>query len=89
MYLRFNFEKIYPAVFEIPRSQDFFTKNQKNFYQINNFEFRKKTKNSFKKFQKASFNSNWSIRQNIAGEAGDGDGTQNNTSHHFSKMGGR
>ena len=33
--------------------------------------------------KKASFNSNRDIRQNIAGDSGDGNGTQNNTPRHF------
>ena len=44
------------------------------------------------KFQKASFNSNRDIRQNILGDFGDGgygDGTPKYTSRRFSKMGGR
>ena len=43
------------------------------------------------KFQKASFNSNRDIRQNIRGDGGDGrdgDGTQNNTSRRFQKRAG-
>ena len=41
-------------------------------------------------FQKASFNSNRDIKRNILGDVGDagyGNGPQNNTSHHFSKNG--
>ena len=41
------------------------------------------------KFQKASFNSNQDIRQNVAGDGRDGKQTQNNTSCRFSKMGWR
>ena len=41
------------------------------------------------KFQNASFNRNREIRQNVGLDGGDGDGPQNNTSLHFSKMGGR
>ena len=62
----------------------------------NKFEFRKKTKKHFSniifaniahvKFKKASFNSNQDIKKNVTG---DGDGTQNNMSRHFSKTGGR
>ena len=44
---------------------------------------------AYAKFQKASFNSNRDIRQNIRRDGGCGDGTQNNTSRHFSKTGGR
>ena len=43
------------------------------------------------KFQKASFNSNRDIRQNIRGDGGDrgyGDRTQNNTSRRFQKRAG-
>ena len=40
------------------------------------------------KFQKASFNSNRDIRQNICRDGGDGDGTQNNTSRRFQKRAG-
>ena len=39
-------------------------------------------------FKKASFNSNRDIRQNIRGDGGDGDGTQNNTSRRFQKRAG-
>ena len=68
---------------------------------MNNFWFKKNIKHFSNivfayivhaKFQRASFNSNRDIKQNIGGDAGDGgygDGTQNNTSHHFSKTGGR
>ena len=46
MHLYLNFMKIQLVVFEILRSQDLFFKNcQKSLYQINNFEFRKKTIN--------------------------------------------
>ena len=58
---------------------------------MNNFKFKKNLKTFFSnivfayiahaKFQKASFNSNRDIRQNIRGDGGgggDGDGTQNN-----------
>ena len=44
------------------------------------------------KFQKASFNTNRDMRQNVGLDNGDGeygDGPQNNTSRRFSKMGGR
>ena len=40
------------------------------------------------KFQKASFNNNRDIRQNIYGDGGDGDGTQNNTFCRFQKRAG-
>ena len=40
------------------------------------------------KFQKASFNSNRDIKQNIRGDGGDGDGPQNNTSGRFQKRAG-
>ena len=40
------------------------------------------------KFQKASFNSNRDIKQNIRGDGGDGDGPQNNTSRRFQKRAG-
>ena len=39
-----NCVNIHPAVFEMPRGQ-FFTKNFKNLYQMNNFKFKKKSKN--------------------------------------------
>ena len=39
-----NFVKIHPAVFEFPRAEDFFTKNLKNLYQMNNFIFEKNLK---------------------------------------------
>ena len=39
-----NFVKIHPVVFEIPRAEDFFTKNFKNLYQMNNFKLKKKSK---------------------------------------------
>ena len=68
---------------------------------MNNFKILKKSKKHFSnivfayivhaKFQKASFNSNWDIRQNIRGDGGDGgygDGTQNNTSRRFQKRAG-
>ena len=76
--------KIHQAVFEIPCSQ-YFLQFKKKTYQINNFEFRKKTKNILEllflhilhvNFQKASFNSNRDIRQIVAVF---GKGTQNNT----------
>ena len=41
------------------------------------------------KFQKASFNSNRDIKQNIRWDGGDGDGPQNNTSRRFQKTGGK
>ena len=69
------------------RAQTIFTKIKKKLYQINTFQFRKKNKNilvilclhiyiAHVKFKKASFNSNQDTRQNIAGDAGDGDGAQ-------------
>ena len=45
--------------------------------------------NAHVKFKKASYNSNRDIRQNIATDGGDGNGSQSNTSHHFSKTGRR
>ena len=39
-------------------------------------------------FQKASFNSNRDIKQNIRRDGGDGDGPQNNTSCRFQKRAG-
>ena len=91
-----NFVKIHPDDFEIRRARHFFTKNfLKTSYQIKNFECRKK-ENILAilflhilhvKFQKASFNSNRDIRHNIAGDSGDGDGTQKNTSSRFLNMG--
>ena len=65
---------------------------------MNNFKFKNSLKHcsnivfaciAHAKFQKASFNSNRDIRQNIRGDGGYGAGTQNNTSHRFSKTGGR
>ena len=68
---------------------------------MNNFKFKKNLKHfsniifayiAHAKFQKASFNSNRDIKQNIRGDGGDGgygDGPQNNTSRHFSKTGER
>ena len=59
--------------------QRFFTKNLKKLYQMNNFKFKNNLKTfvcayiAHGKFQKASFNSNRDIRQNIGG---DGDGPQ-------------
>ena len=62
---------------------------------MNNFKILKNLKHfsnivfayiAYAKFQKARFNSNRDIRQNIRR---DGDGTQNNTSRRFSKTGGR
>ena len=69
-------------------------------YQINNFKFMEKKTNNILaifvfayiahvRFQKASFNSNRDIRQNVAGDGRDDEGAQNNTSRHFSKMGRR
>ena len=64
---------------------------------MNNFKFVKNLKTfsnivfayiAHAKFQKASFNSNRDIRQNIRGDGGDGDGTQNNTSRRFQKRAG-
>ena len=44
MYLRFNFVKIHPVVFEIPCAKDFLQKIKK-LYEIKKFVFRKETKN--------------------------------------------
>ena len=68
---------------------------------MHNFKFKKKSKNilailffayiAHAKFQKASFNSNRDIKQNIHGDGGDGgysNGPQNNTSRRFQKRAG-
>ena len=94
MYLRFKFCENSPNKFRDSAHKRFFTKIKKN-YQTNKFEFRKKLKhfNNFVfayiahvKFQKASYNSNRDMKNNVSR---DGDGTQNNTSRHFSKTGRR
>ena len=72
-----NFVKIHQAVFEIPRTEDFFTKNLKTSIKWTILNFKKIQKHfsnivfayiAHAKFQKASFNSNRDIRQNIRGD---------------------
>ena len=64
---------------------------------MNNFKVKKNLKHfsnivfayiAHAKFQKASFNSNRDIKQNIRGDGEDGDGPQNNTSRRFQKRAG-
>ena len=87
-FLRFRAQKIFYQKFKKPLSNE-------------QFKIKKKTKKHFSnivfayiahaKFQKASFNNNWDIKQNIRGDGGygrDGDGTQNNISRCFQKRAG-
>ena len=84
-FLRFRAQKIFYQKFKKPLSNE-------------QFKILKKSKNTFSnivfayiahaKFQKASFNINRDIKQNIRGDGGDGDGTQNNTSRRFQKRAG-
>ena len=89
--------KIHPAVFEIPRAEDFLPKILKTSIKCTILHFKKNVKTfsnivfayiAHAKFQKASFNSNRDIKQNIRGVGGDGDGPQNNTSRRFQKRAG-
>ena len=89
--------KIHPAVFEIPRAEDFLPKILKTSIKCTILNFKKIEKHfsnivfayiAHAKFQKASLNSNRDIKQNIRGDGGEGEGPQNNTSRRFQKRAG-
>ena len=89
--------KIHPADFEIPLAEDFLPKILKTSIKCTILNFKKISKHfsnivfayiAHAKFQKASFNSNRDIKQNIRGDGGDSDGSQNSASRSFQKWAG-